>query len=216
MTEYVAYYRVSSQSQGRSGLGLQAQKAAVTLFIGGQKPIGEFEEVESGRRRTRPELTKALALAVSKNATLITAKLDRLSRNARFLLEILESGVEIVFCDFPDMPKGPMNKFFLTMMAAVAELESGMISDRTRAALRAAKSNGVQLGTAGKALAAKNHQQALERALVIKPKIISLQRKGIRSAKGISAIFNANGVKTLNGGPWHPTTVQRILNRLET
>jgi len=215
MINYIAYYRVSTKGQEVSGLGLQAQKEAVRRYIGSDRLIFEFEEIESGRRKTRPELTKALEYAKSNNATLITAKLDRLSRNAKFLLEILESGVEIIFCDFPDMPKGPMNKFFLTMMAAVAELESGMVSERTKAALKAAKANGVVLGATGKKLAEKNRKSALNRAKTLEPKIISLKKLGVCTAAKIADCLNADGIKASYGGKWHPTSLRILLNTLE-
>jgi len=214
MTDYVAYYRVSTKMQGRSGLGLEAQMATVKLFAGGQSLLGEFQEVESGRRKTRPELANALELANSRNATLIVAKLDRLSRNAKFLLEIVESGVSIIFCDFPQMPQGPMQKFFLTMMAAVAELESGMISDRTKAALAAAKRRGVRLGTAGPQRAAINRLGALERALELKPTLTRFRKKGIHTCRDIADALNAEDKKTEKGGRWHSTSVHRLLKRI--
>jgi DNA invertase Pin-like site-specific DNA recombinase len=135
----VAYYRVSTDKQGKSGLGLEAQRAAVRKYAAemGYTIVAEFVEVETGKRTDRPELRRALADCKRRGATLAIAKLDRLTRNARFLLTLLEGAVDIVFCDLPQVPPGAMGKFFLTMMAAVAELEAGLISDRTKAALAA-------------------------------------------------------------------------------
>jgi DNA invertase Pin-like site-specific DNA recombinase len=145
---YVAYRRVSTDRQGRSGLGLEAQDAAIKAHVGDGEIAAAFTEVESGKVADRPELQKALAHARRTKATLVFAKLDRLSRNARFLLGIVESGVSVVFCDFPTIPEGPTGKFILTQMAAVAELEAGMIAQRTKAALTAAKARGTLLGAA--------------------------------------------------------------------
>ena len=147
MTKYVPYVRVSTDKQGRSGLGLEAQQEAILAYL---KPGDEllsrtFVEVESGKRSDRPELVKALDRAKLTGATLLVAKLDRLSRNSAFLNSILESSVEVAFCDRPDIP-GAMGKFFTQVMAAVAELEAAQISDRTKAALKAAKDRGVKIG----------------------------------------------------------------------
>lgn len=148
VTKLIVYIRVSTQKQGRSGLGLDAQLTAVNQYVAarGGVIVKEYREVESGKINERPELAKALAHARRIKATLIFAKLDRLARNARFLLGIVEDGVErgvsIVFCDFPDIPEGPQGKFILTNMAAVAELEAGLISERTTNALAEYKENG--------------------------------------------------------------------------
>jgi DNA invertase Pin-like site-specific DNA recombinase len=135
----IAYYRVSTDKQGKSGLGIEAQHSAVRGYATGAgcTITAEFTEVETGKRSDRPELRRALAECKRTGATLVIAKLDRLARNARFLLTLLEGGVDIVFCDLPEIPPGAMGKFLLTQMAAVAELEAGLISDRTKAALEA-------------------------------------------------------------------------------
>jgi len=136
---FVAYIRVSTERQGRSGLGLDAQREAVARYIaqaGGQM-VEEFQEVESGKRCDRPQLAAALAACRARRATLIIAKLDRLARNARFLLSVVEGTGDagVVFCDLPTLPADPVGKFMLTQMAEVAELEAGLISQRTKAAL---------------------------------------------------------------------------------
>src|SRR5215207_6167172 len=147
---FVAYYRVSTERQGRSGLGLEAQREAVARHVTGVagQVVAAFEEVESGKRNDRPQLAAALAACRAQRATLLIAKLDRLARNARFLLGVVEGSGEggVVFCDLPQVPPGPVGKFLVTQMAAVAELEAGLISQRTRAALAAAKARGVRLG----------------------------------------------------------------------
>lgn len=215
MTKFVAYYRVSTQSQGRSGLGLQAQIDAVDRHLGGQAPISAFQEVESGRKRARPQLTKAIAAAKKEKATLIVAKLDRLARNAKFLLEILDSGVPIQFCDFPDIQDNSMGRLMVTIMAGVAEWESGVISERTKAALKAAKANGVKLGTAGVERARLNKDKAQKVANALKPRILKLHKAGIRKPAAIADQLNTAQIPGSRGGKWHPTSVRRLLNRLE-
>ena len=140
-SRYIAYYRVSTARQGRSGLGLEAQKQAVQAHLNGQKPISEFVEVESGRRNDRPKLAEALAACRVHKATLIIAKLDRLARNVAFVSSLMEAGVEFQACDFPQA-----NRLTIHILAAVAEHEARMISERTRAALAAAKARGTVLG----------------------------------------------------------------------
>lgn len=137
----VPYRRVSTDKQGQSGLGLEHQKTLVDAYAERTKSttIGDFIEVETGKRSDRPELARAIAFARRHKATLIIAKLDRLARNARFLLALIESGVDVVFCDLPQVPPGAMGKFLLTQMAAVAELEAGLTGERTKAALQAYK-----------------------------------------------------------------------------
>lgn len=150
MDRYVAYYRVSTDGQGRSGLGLEAQRATVERFLGGRGVADqEYIEIETGKGRNalakRPQLAAAIAKCRKTKAKLLVAKLDRLARDVRFFLELLDSGVHVAFADVPET-QGPMGRFILTTMAAVAELEAGMISERTKAALAAAKARGTKLG----------------------------------------------------------------------
>src|SRR5262249_15108341 len=144
---FIAYYRVSTGKQGRSGLGIEAQRQAVAGYLNGGnwKIIGEFTEVESGRRSDRPSLDKALAAARVHQVPLVVAKVDRLTRSVAFLSRLLEAGVDVRFSDLPQI-EGPTGRFMLQQMAAVAELEAGMISARTKAALAAAKKRGKKLG----------------------------------------------------------------------
>lgn len=213
MVDYIAYYRVSTDKQGVSGLGLEAQKNAVERFLD-VEPIQEYVEVESGRKASRPKLLEALEACRKKKATLIVAKLDRLARNTAFLLKIIESNVDVAFCDLPDLPSGHMSKFFLTMMAAVAELESGMVSDRTKAAMKAAKERGVVIGATGKARARENQDQALAFAKMIEPVLIEVIDSGKQNFNRISRELNQRGVRTMQGGKWHPQSVKRVVERL--
>lgn len=218
---FVAYYRVSTAHQGRSGLGLEAQRETVSTFLnGGEWTLsGEFTEIESGKLSERPQLAAALALCRMTGATLVVAKLDRLARNARFLLSVVEGTGDagVVFCDLPTVPAGPMGKFFITQMAAVAELEAGLTSQRTKAALAAAKARGASLGgwrggpkvdpSAG--LQARRDRAATFVASV-RPTISDLRGSGL-SLRAICAELTARGVRTPNGGKWVPQMVSKVL-----
>ena len=225
---FVAYYRVSTDQQGRSGLGLDAQRAAVASYLASNQSwsmAAEFEEVESGKRTDRPQLAAALAACRAHRATLVIAKLDRLARNARFLLSIVEGTGDggVVFCDLPTVPAGPVGKFLITQMAAVAELEAGLIGQRTRAALAQAKARGVKLGNpqlragspvmARQAAAAYSGQQR-QRAADVLPFIRQAQKAGATTLQSIADAMTARGIPTPGGrGGWHPATVSRVLKR---
>ena len=142
MKSYVAYLRVSTQKQGQSGLGLEAQRAAVGTFSQAAQLVGEFVEVESGKKNERPQLQAAMALAKAKGATLLIAKLDRLSRNAGFIFQLRDAGVDFVCCDMPDA-----NTLTVGIFAVLAQHERETISKRTKDALAAKKAQGAQLGT---------------------------------------------------------------------
>ena len=142
MKSYVAYLRVSTQKQGQSGLGLEAQRAAVGAFVQATPLVGEFVEVESGKKNERPQLQAAMARAKAAGATLLIAKLDRLSRNAGFIFQLRDAGVDFVCCDMPDA-----NTLTVGIFAVLAQHERELISQRTKAALTAKKAQGAQLGT---------------------------------------------------------------------
>lgn len=219
MTTYVAYARVSTAKQGRSGLGLEAQQEAINSFIkpGDTLLAPTYVEIESGKRADRPELAKALTHAKLTGATLLVAKLDRLARNVRFLHSVLESGVEVAFCDLPQV-KGAMGKFIINQMAGVAELEAGLISERTKAALRAAKQRGVTLGgyrggvKVNPALGlAERQRQAADFAVRVRPAIAEAQGAGAGSLRQVAAFLTERGVQTRRGGPWDAAKVRQVM-----
>ena len=215
----VAYFRVSTDKQGRSGLGLEAQRETVRIFIGDDfPPAREFVEVESGKQADRPELAKALAAAKVLRLPLVVAKVDRLARNVRFLEEILASGVEVIFCDIPQV-QGAMGRFILQQMAAVAQLEAGLISERTKAALAAAKERGTKLGgfrgvkvdpALGRAARGK---KASDFASQVWPIAREIQTAGA-SLHGVAAELTARGIPAPRGGAWSAGQVRRILGPL--
>lgn len=218
MTRFAAYYRVSTDKQGRSGLGLEAQRAAVDRYvsgIGGAVIVTAFIEVESGRRNDRPELVKALAACRTHRATLVIAKLDRLARNVAFIAGLMETGVPFLACDMPTA-----TPFMLHIYAAMAEAEGKAISARTKAALAAAKTRGVKLGnpalragTADMARAANavKTARANARAADLAGTLTAIRRAGVTSLEGIATALNARGIPPPSGrGAWYPTTVARV------
>jgi DNA invertase Pin-like site-specific DNA recombinase len=209
--KYVAYYRVSTGRQGKSGLGLEAQKDAVEQRLNGGRwqIVGEFTEVESGKRISRPQLDSAIAACKKHKARLIVAKLDRLSRNVAFLLKLIDSGVDVLFADLPEL-NGAMGKFVLITMANVAELEAGLVS--TKAALKAAKARGVKLGRYGaEVLAPKYHEEAVRRAKELEPLIRELRGYSLNQ---IAGELNRRKVKTPRGGRWDHSSVRNVLRRM--
>ncbi len=224
-TRFVSYIRVSTDRQGKSGLGLDAQREAVARHVAqvAGEVVEEFQEVESGKRCDRPQLAAALEACRARRAVLVIAKLDRLARNARFLLSVVEGTGEagVVFCDLPNLPAGPVGKFMLTQMAAVAELEAGLISQRTKAALTAAKARGVRLGNptlrAGTSETARvasdaKARQARDKAAIIAPYLSAARKAGAATLAELAAALTARGVATPSGrGAWHPAQVSRVL-----
>src|SRR6516165_12158502 len=158
--KFIAYLRVSTDKQGRSGLGIEAQREAVLRYLNGGRWTlsAEYVETESGKRSDRPKLAAALSHAKAIGAKLIFAKLDRLTRDVDLLRSLVASDVDLVFCDLPNVPPGPMGKFLLTQVAAVAEWEAGLIGERTKKALAAAKARGVKLGNPNGARALRGKQ----------------------------------------------------------
>jgi DNA invertase Pin-like site-specific DNA recombinase len=213
-TTFVVYLRVSTSRQGQDGLGMDAQGAAVEAFVRqhGGAIVGQYVEVESGKRSDRPELAKALDAARKGRATLLVAKLDRLARNLSFIAALMDAGVEFVACDQPFA-----SRLTLHILAAVAEDEARRISERTKAALQAAKARGVKLGspiaaeTAAMARAARSSYAAKANATT-KVVIADIQRSGISTLVGIAKILEARGVKTPAGrSTWQPVQVSRLL-----
>lgn len=222
---FVAYYRVSTAQQGLSGLGIEAQREAVARYLNGGSwsIVAEFTEVESGRKADRPELESALAACRVHRAPLVVAKVDRLTRSLSFLSKLLDAGVDVRFADLPAL-EGPTGRFMLQQMAAVAELEAGMISARTKAALQAAKARGKSLGgnrgttlseDARKAGQHKRTAKAQDRARDLMPVIEGLRAEGVASLGGLAAALNARGIPTARGGAWSAVQVQRLLVRLK-
>jgi DNA invertase Pin-like site-specific DNA recombinase len=220
----VAYYRVSTARQGRSGLGLEGQKAAVDAFVHRTSAsiAREFLEIESGRLDDRPKLAEALAFARRAKATLLVAKLDRLSRSVRFIATVLDSGVEFAAADVPEA-----NRLLLHVLAAVAENEARAISERTKAALQAAKARGVRLGANHPAVPAltaharskgqgigsrANRQNAVDAYADLAPYIAELRSAGL-SLRQIAARLNEDGHRTRTDAPWSQVHVRRVLAR---
>ena len=220
----VAYYRVSTQEQGRSGLGLDAQKAAVEDYLtrGGAILVAEFTEIESGARNDRPQLQTALQRAKLSNATLVIAKLDRLSRNAAFLLTLRDTGTEIVAVDMPNA-----NSVTVGIMAVIAEEERRLISERTKAAMRAAKARGVKLGNPNGANAFRrtgfrgskigteaNKAKAQQRAESLRDVLAEIQTEGAVSYSAIARALNDRHITTRIGKSWQPSSVKMLMDRL--
>jgi DNA invertase Pin-like site-specific DNA recombinase len=224
--DYISYLRVSTGKQGISGLGLEAQRKAVTDYLDGGKwrVIEEFEEVESGRDADRPKLAQALAAARLRNVPLVVANVSRLTRSVAFLSRLLEAGVDVRFADLPQI-EGPTGRFMLQQMASVAELEAGLISTRTRAALAAAKARGKRLGgwrghkideaVAGAGLA-RRRAKAAARMADLAPVIAELRASGVSSARGIAKALQSRGIAAPRGGEsWSAAQVSRLLARLQ-
>ena len=215
MQSFVAYYRVSTKRQGQSGLGLEAQESAVANHIrsAGGDLVAEFKEVESGRKSDRPELSEALEVAKKSKATLVVAKLDRLSRDPEFLFKLQNSGLPFVCCDMPQA-----DKFTVGIMIVMAQKERDDISRRTKAALAALKARGVKLGNPRLAEATKaslrsrsksdKRRQEATRMFIIR-EIIHKGR--VTTHSGIAECLNARGIPTARGGQWHTTTVRRLI-----
>lgn len=209
---FVAYYRVSTAQQGKSGLGLEAQRSAVTTYLNGGKweVIGEFTEVESGKRKNRPQLNDALALCRKEKATLVIAKLDRLARNLHFISGLMEARIDFVAVDMPTA-----NRLTVQILAAVAEEEARAISARTKAALASAKARGVVLGRNGAVVGAENRRRSLQTAAGLRSTIEALRGEGITAVRDVAVALNARGIATPQGKQWHSTSVHRLLKRLD-
>jgi DNA invertase Pin-like site-specific DNA recombinase len=219
-SRFVSYLRVSTARQGASGLGLEAQRAAVAAHLNGGDwtLLREIVEIESGKRNDRPALAEALRLCRQQKATLVIAKLDRLARNVHFISGLMESGVEFLAVDMPSA-----NRFVVHILAAVAEQEAEAISKRTKAALAAAKERGTVLG--GRRVSAERFakigaaarqtfsaQAAKGRAQVLSV-IEEIQGQGIATLRAIAAELNARMVDAPRGGQWSAVQVRRVIAR---
>lgn len=223
--QVVSYLRVSTARQGASGLGLEAQRAAVAAYVaaGRHKLVAEHVEVESGAKAGRPELAAALAACRLHRATLVIAKLDRLARNVAFIANLMDGGVDFVACDLPHA-----NRLTLHLLAAIAEHEREMISQRTKAALAAAKARGIKLGNprgaqalsrafrhgtvksaAGRQESARQHAHAAGHA------IKHIMASGIEGSRAIAAALNERAIPSPSGGAWYEEQVRRTMLRLE-
>ena len=216
--KYVIYSRVSSQEQGRSGLGLEAQEKDIQLFLENYaetpyEVLGRFVEVHSGSDNSRPQLQEAIRLAKAEKAVLVCSKLDRISRRVSFLASLMEDRE----LDFKVAQMPYADKFQLHIYAALAEQERDFISQRTKAALGAAKARGVKLGAPKQhleLLAKARQEKALREAQQVSGVILPLRRQGT-SLRGICDVLNASGIKTNRGKTFHPSLVSRMLTTLE-
>ena len=206
MAEYVVYYRVSTERQGRSGLGLEAQRAMVEQFLQPHdKVVAEFTEIQSGKRDDRAELWKAINLVKKTRSKLLIPKLDRFSRKVSFISGIIDQGIELVVCEHPNV-----STFFLHLLACFAEEERRQISERTRAALRAAKKRGTVLGRNAQVLAVQRRAEKEEFFETIRVEF----EKAIAEAgslSGAARLLNERGVMTFRGRRWYPQTVKNYV-----
>jgi DNA invertase Pin-like site-specific DNA recombinase len=220
MTPAVAYYRVSTARQGKSGLGIEAQKAAIQRFAEaeGIEVVGEHVEVETGKGadalERRPELAAALAQARKAKCPVLVAKLDRLSRDVHFISGLMAHRVPFVVAELG----ADADPFMLHLYAALAEKERALISARTKAALAAKKAQGVKLGnpraaeTIGRAHDAAR-AAADQFAVNVLPIVREIQGSGLTTLRDIAGALNARGIRTARGGAWHSSTVRNLLLR---
>jgi DNA invertase Pin-like site-specific DNA recombinase len=213
-TKFVAYYRVSTDKQGLDGNGIEAQKQSVARYLNSLdcELLASFEEVESGANNKRPQLAAAIQLAKSKRAILVIAKLDRLSRNASFLLQLQDSGIDFVACDMPNA-----DKLSVGIIALLAQRERQLISERTKAGLAVAKQRGATLGNPHAAKAWTKAVSAIkarktEFAKSALKSISEIQETGVKTLAKIADCLNKRGEKTARCGRWTATTVKRVLD----
>ena len=218
-TKYVAYLRVSTQKQGYSGLGLEAQREIIHNYLHDTIPISEYVEVESGRKSDRPKLKEALSQCRKEGAILIVAKLDRLARSVSFLSSLLESDVEIVFCDFPQA-----NKMVLHIISAISQYEAELTAARTKAALQAKKARGFRLGNPEHLL--DKHEEAIQNSIKTckakadsnpnNKRAIALLRtlvKEERTYQEMAEILNREGFVSSHGCSFTKSTVYKLIKR---
>lgn len=219
MTKYVAYLRVSTQKQGYSGLGLEAQREIIHNYLHDTIPISEYVEVESGRKSDRPKLKEALSQCRKEGAILIVAKLDRLARSVSFLSSLLESDVEIVFCDFPQA-----NKMVLHIISAISQYEAELTAARTKAALQAKKARGFRLGNPEHLL--DKHEEAIQNSIKTckakadsnpnNKRAIALLRTLVKEEhtyQEMAEILNREGFVSSHGCSFTKSTVYKLIKR---
>lgn len=219
MTKYVAYLRVSTQKQGYSGLGLEAQREIIHNYLHDTIPISEYVEVESGRKSNRPKLKEALSQCRKEGAILIVAKLDRLARSVSFLSSLLESDVEIVFCDFPQA-----NKMVLHIISAISQYEAELTAARTKAALQAKKARGFRLGNPEHLL--DKHEEAIQNSIKTckakadsnpnNKRAIALLRTLVKEEhtyQEMAEILNREGFVSSHGCSFTKSTVYKLIKR---
>ena len=217
--QYVAYLRVSTQKQGYSGLGIEAQREIIQKYLHDKTPIAEYVEIESGRKKDRPKLKEALMLCRKTEAVLIVAKLDRLARNVSFLSNLLENDVEIVFCDFPQA-----NKMMLHILSAISQYEAELIAARTRSALQAKKVRGFKLGNPEHLM--DKHGQAIQNSIKTckrkadnnpnNTRAVAMLRTLIKenhTLKEMADILNREGFVTSQGCSFSKSTVYKLIRR---
>ena len=218
-TCYVSYLRVSTQKQGYSGLGLEAQREIIQNHLYETTPITEFIEVESGRKKDRPKLKEALDLCRKTGSTLIVAKLDRLARNVYFLSSLLETDVEIIFCDFPQA-----NKMVLHILSAISQYEAELTASRTKSALQAKKARGCKLGNPEHLLG--KHDQAIQNSIMTcktkadnnpnNKRAVAMLRTLVKeehTLKEMADILNREGFVTSKGACFSKATVYKLIKR---
>lgn len=210
-SKFVAYYRVSTTGQDESGLGEEAQRMAVQAHLAsnpGAELIAEFREVESGKKKNRPELAEAVRVCKRHKATLIIAKLDRLARNVHFVSGLMESGVDFVACDNPHA-----NRLMVHILAAFAEHERELISQRTKDGLAAAKARGVKLGANAEILNIRHRRNADDHAKAIVEAVRIIPEEDRTHIAGLTRAMNSRRIPTMKGGAWHRQSVYRLLRR---
>lgn len=213
MKRYIAYFRVSTERQGVSKLGLEAQQFSAKQFVSGKGEIvGEYVEIESGKKCAREQLQAAIDHVKKINGTLLILKLDRLARNVFFIAKLMESKIDFVCVDNPSA-----TPFVIHILAAVGENEAKAISERTKAALASLKRRGIKLGNPNPDVAAMNHGATAAKEKFAE-KIIGIVREiqstGIKTLQGIADCLNRRGYQTRTGKQWFPATVKNLLNAL--
>jgi DNA invertase Pin-like site-specific DNA recombinase len=213
MKTYVGYFRVSTDKQGLDGYGMTAQKEIVARYISAQNGnlVAEFSEVETGKNNDRPELAKALALVKKQRATLVIAKLDRLSRNAAFLLTLQNAGCDFVCCDCPNA-----DKFTIGILALVAQRERELISERTKSGMAVAKARGAKIGTQNPEAAVRSMVTGARKAKAsfagkMASTVAEIRSSGISTLQGVADCLNRRGFSTRTGKQWFPTSVRNLL-----